>query len=76
MDEELIGERHQLGDAEIVACDFCGRPFERKFLKPMYRDRYGSEATDFLMVCESCAQSIESGEVTFDAEIAAATEEA
>jgi hypothetical protein len=75
MDDELIGQRHELAGADAAICDLCGRPIARAELNTVTVDRGMGEPVEAVRICPACGRAIEADDLPFDAEVAAALRE-
>jgi hypothetical protein len=75
MDEEVIGQRHELAGNDAAVCDLCGRPIPRANLSPLPVDRGMGEPVEAVQVCPSCGRAANADDVPYDAEIAAGLRE-
>jgi hypothetical protein len=76
MDDEVIGLRHEVADAEAAVCELCGRPIARDGLRSLAVDRGMGEPVEAIRVCPACQRVAEADEVPYDAEVAAGLREA
>jgi hypothetical protein len=76
MEEDVLRTQQLPGKRTLDVCALCGRPIDRAASPHLTLDRSDAGSADTLVVCESCFQAAEMGELSYDAGIAAAIESA
>jgi hypothetical protein len=62
MDEELIGQRRELGEERTVVCDLCGKPTTEATVVVLERRSSGAPDTE-ARVCPDCRRRLAAGEL-------------
>lgn len=75
MDEEVIGQRHELAGNDAAICDLCGRPIARRELNALAVDRGMGEPVEAVRICPSCGRAVSGDGLPYDAEVAAGLRE-